>query len=78
VSGLSDDCQEKVARAFLDQYIALIKEWLPLVPAALIFGIDECGFSDWEESKYKPVLIPSRVRKQVCMTQSSVIFVIKS
>jgi hypothetical protein len=34
---------------------------VPLVPAELIFNIDECSFSDWEERKPKPVLIPCRV-----------------
>jgi hypothetical protein len=52
----------QVPRLFLEQYIKIIKEWIPLVPAELIFNIDECGFSDWEERKAKPVLIPSRVR----------------
>jgi hypothetical protein len=32
---------------------------MPLGPTELIFNIDECGFSDWEERKRKPVLIPS-------------------
>jgi hypothetical protein len=53
-------CQ--VPLAFLDQYMALIKEWLPLAPGELIFNIDECGCSDGEERKAKPVLIRSRVR----------------
>jgi hypothetical protein len=33
----------------LDQYIPVIKEWLPLEPVELIFDIDECSYSDWEE-----------------------------
>jgi hypothetical protein len=49
----------EIPRDFLDRYIALIREWVPLVPAELIFNIDECGFSDWEERKEKPVLIPA-------------------
>jgi hypothetical protein len=32
------------------------------VPNELIFNIDDCGFSDWEERKAKLVLISSRVR----------------
>jgi hypothetical protein len=51
-----------VPQIFLDQYMALTKEWIPLAPAELIFNLDECGFSDWEEWKPQPVLIPSRVR----------------
>jgi hypothetical protein len=50
----------EIPRDFLDRYLALIKEWVPLVPAELIFNIDECGFSDWEERKKKAVLIPQR------------------
>jgi hypothetical protein len=42
---------------FLDEYVKLIKEYVPLVPTELILNIDECGFSDWEERKPKPVLI---------------------
>jgi hypothetical protein len=52
----------RVPRAFLDQYIALIKEWLPLAPVELILNIGEFGFSDLEERKGKPLFIPSRVR----------------
>jgi hypothetical protein len=29
-----------------------------LVPAELIFNLDEAGLSDWEERKMKPVIIP--------------------
>jgi hypothetical protein len=46
----------------LDQYIAVIKKCLPLVPAELMFNIDEGGFSDWEERKAEPVFIQSTVR----------------
>jgi hypothetical protein len=42
----------------LDRYLALIKSWVPFVPAELIFNLDETGLSDWEEKKPKPVLIP--------------------
>jgi hypothetical protein len=46
----------------LDQYIALIKERFPRVPAELLFNIDECSFNDREERKAKLVLIPSKIR----------------
>jgi hypothetical protein len=45
--------------------MTLTKEWIPAAPAELIFNLDECGFSDWEELKSKPVLIPSRVKNTV-------------
>jgi hypothetical protein len=35
-----------VPHSSLDQYLALIKEWMPVVPAELMFNIDECRFSD--------------------------------
>jgi hypothetical protein len=53
--------QLHVSQSYLDQYLALIKEWVSLVPTELMFSIDECGFSDWEDRKPKPVLIPCRV-----------------
>jgi hypothetical protein len=49
----------QVLRCWLDEYIQLIKKYVPTVPAELIFNIDETGLSDWEERKDKPVLIPS-------------------
>jgi hypothetical protein len=55
----------QVPRTFLDGYIKLIKEWVPLMPAEMIFNIDECGFSDWEERKSKPVLIPREAQGTV-------------
>jgi hypothetical protein len=36
----------QVPQAFLDQHIALIKEWLPLARAELTFNIDQSGFRD--------------------------------
>jgi hypothetical protein len=51
-----------VPQSSLDQYCDFIKEWVPLVPAELIFNIDECGFSDCEGRKPNPVLIPCKVR----------------
>jgi hypothetical protein len=43
----------EVLHEYLDQYMKLIKELVPLVPTELLFGIDESGFSDWEERKPK-------------------------
>jgi hypothetical protein len=36
----------EVPHEYLDQYIRLIKEYVPLVPMELLFNIDESGFSD--------------------------------
>jgi hypothetical protein len=48
-----------IPRECLNDYISLIKEYVPLVPAEVIFNLDETGLSDWEERKTKPVIIPS-------------------
>jgi integrase len=53
----------KVPHEYLDQYIRLIKEYVPLVPTELLFNIDESCFSDWEERKPKCVLIPTEARE---------------
>jgi hypothetical protein len=37
----------------------LIKNYVPKIPAELIFNIDETGLSDWEERKEKMVLVPA-------------------
>jgi hypothetical protein len=44
-----------VPQSSVDQHFALIKEWVPLIPAELIFNSDECSLSDWEERKPRPV-----------------------
>jgi hypothetical protein len=49
----------QIPREYLNDYISLIKTYTPLVPAELIFNLDETGLSDWEERKAKPVIIQS-------------------
>jgi hypothetical protein len=61
INSVQEQTRLQVPQTFLDNVIALIKEWLPLVPAELILNIDECGSSDWEERKNKQVLLPSKV-----------------
>jgi hypothetical protein len=53
----------EVLHEYLDQYIRLIKELVPLVPMELLFNIDESGFSDWEERTPECVLIPTEARE---------------
>jgi hypothetical protein len=53
----------EVPHEHLDQYIRLIKEYVPLVPTELLFNIDESDFSDWQERKPKCVLIPTDARE---------------
>jgi hypothetical protein len=49
----------RIPREYVNDYISLIKEYVPIVPAELIFNLDETGLSDWEQRKMKPVIIPS-------------------
>jgi hypothetical protein len=48
----------EVPRHFLDNDLMLIKRYVPLVLSELIFNINECGFSEREERKKKPVIVP--------------------
>jgi hypothetical protein len=48
---------------YLDQYIGVSKEYVPLVPTELLFNIDESGFNDGEERKPKYILIPTEARE---------------
>jgi hypothetical protein len=48
-----------VPHSWLASYIQLIKNYVPKIPAQLIFKIDETGQSVWEERKEKMLLIPS-------------------
>jgi hypothetical protein len=45
--------------------VKFIKEYVPLVATELIFNIDGCGFSDWEERRPKPVLIPAELERSI-------------
>jgi hypothetical protein len=36
----------RIPREYLNDYISLIKEYVLLVPAELIFNLDETGLSD--------------------------------
>jgi hypothetical protein len=62
--------QLEVPRQFLHEYIKLIKDSVPLVPNALIFNIDKCGFRDrkrgrtnWSQFPPKPMQALSIIRK---------------
>jgi hypothetical protein len=39
---------------YLNDYISLIKEYVPLVPAELIFDLNETGLSDWAMLTFDP------------------------
>jgi hypothetical protein len=55
----------QVPKQFFDDYVKLIKEYVPIVPTELIFNIGKCGFRDWEERRPKPVLIPAEFERSV-------------
>jgi hypothetical protein len=54
-----EQLRRRIPREYQNDYISLIKEYVPLVPGELIFNLDETGLSDWEERKTRPVIIPS-------------------
>jgi hypothetical protein len=61
----------EVPHEYLDQYLRLIKEYIPLVPTDLLFNIDESCFSDWEERKPKYVLISTEARETALHSHAS-------
>jgi hypothetical protein len=50
---------------YLDGYIMIIKEYVPLVPTELLLNIDESGCSDGEKRKPKHILLPREVRETI-------------
>jgi hypothetical protein len=61
----------RIPREHLNDYISLIKEYVPLAPAELIFNFDETGLSDWEQPKTKPAIIPIMHPLQFFIIQST-------
>jgi hypothetical protein len=53
----------EVPHEYLDQYIRLIKQYVPLAPMELLHNIDEIGFCDWEKRKRNCVLTPTEARE---------------
>jgi hypothetical protein len=51
----------QIPQQYLNEYITLIQEYVPLVPAEFVFHLDEIGLSDWEERKRQPILIPVEI-----------------
>jgi hypothetical protein len=51
---------------FLDNRLALIKEYIPSVPPELAFNVSESGFIASEEHKAKSVRVPRRVKDSTC------------
>jgi hypothetical protein len=49
----------QVPRQYLNQYIELIRNYVSLVPAELIYNLDETSLSDWEDSRPRLVLVPT-------------------
>jgi hypothetical protein len=55
----------EIPQLFSHKYSALIKEYILLVPAKLIFNIDADGFSDWKQRKSKLVVIATGIRLSI-------------
>jgi hypothetical protein len=56
---LQQQLRLRIPHEYLNDYISLIKEYVRLVLAELIFNLDKTGLSDCEERKTKAVIIPS-------------------
>jgi hypothetical protein len=64
VSGVTVAPQEKVGlevpRYYLEEYLMLTKNIVPIVPTELLFDLDETRLSEWENRRSKPVLVPTQ------------------
>jgi hypothetical protein len=49
----------RIPREYLNDYISLIKEYVPLVLVELIFNLHETRLFNWDEWKTKLEIIPS-------------------
>jgi hypothetical protein len=54
----------KIPRAYLDDYINVLKNHLVENVAELVFNLDELGSVDWEDRKMKKVITPSLGHKE--------------
>jgi hypothetical protein len=52
----------QVPRQYLNQYIELMTKYVQLIPAELIYNLDETSLSDWKDSRPKPILVPMDLR----------------
>jgi hypothetical protein len=54
-----DSSRLQIPQQYLNQCIELIKKWIPLVPAELLFNLDETGLFELEDSRPKPIPVPT-------------------
>ena len=59
-----EETRLQVPRTYLDKFILILKCMIPQVPAELIFNLDECGNSDWEDKKPKDAIIPFELKEE--------------
>jgi hypothetical protein len=64
MSGVTAVRQEKVTlevpRSYFEEYLTLIKKIVPIIPTELLYNLDETGFSEWENRRGEPVLVPTQ------------------
>jgi hypothetical protein len=51
----------QIPHQYLNQYIELIRKYVPFVPVDLTDNLDKIGLSDWQDSKPKSVLVPTNL-----------------
>jgi hypothetical protein len=52
-----EDTRLEVLRAFLDETIRCLREYVHGMKAELVFDLDEMGMSEWEDRKPKKVIV---------------------
>jgi hypothetical protein len=60
VSVVTGKVRLEIPRSYLEEYLKLIKKVVSIVPTELLSNLDETGFSEWENRKREPVLVPTR------------------
>lgn len=58
-----EELRLKVPRSYLIEFMNLVEKIITIVPADLVYNIDETGLSDWENRKPKTVIVPKELEK---------------
>ena len=59
-----EELRLKVPRTYLIEFMNLVEKIITIVPADLVYNIDETGLSDWENRKPKTVIIPKDLENE--------------
>jgi hypothetical protein len=59
-----EDLRLKVPRAFLDEMICCLREYIQEMKSELVFNLDEVGMSEWEDRKDKKVIVRKTIDDQ--------------